>query len=262
MLRRFRPGLESLERREVPTLVLLADIDSGADLISSWAGNSYGLPSIPLGHYLEPGLNFLGPTVTTDCSDQLGFGGHGSVMAGYYAVEMKTRFHIDPHVIPLVACNASGYSSQAIGEAELWVAQQQRILNAEGRNAQWIVSLPAEPGVAGLTEYMGRQALNALGIPIVQAAGNDFMNVNFLKFEFDTAPTSLVVSAANATGGREAYSNYGNFTVTCTVPDAFGTSGSCMVAAAYWTAERNWCPWLSNANLTWQVEHQGLLLGT
>jgi hypothetical protein len=246
-----------------PLLVLLADIDTGADLIPSFTGNGWEIaPVVPLGNYLEAGLNFLGTTPTTDSSDQTGYGGHGSIMAAYYAQMMLTMFGIAPHVVPLVAGDAQTLYTDAIGRAQLWVAAEQQRMNAQGRAVQWIVTVEASPGFAGPTELAGRRALDALGIPIIQPAGNSAQDISRLGFEFDQSPTSLIMAAVRPDrSALEPYSNYGSICSYATVPDAFGTSGAAMVAAAYVTGERLTSPSLSTWQLIWQVKHQGLLRG-
>ena len=249
--RRFAPSAETLEGRAVPTLVLLADIDSG-----------YGAPGIPRPPWEEKGLNFLGPTVTGNDYDTLGYGGHGTEMADLYAQSLA-RLGVQAHVVPLVACGPTtgflstfmpaSYTSDAIGRAELWVAQQQRVFNAEGRDVRWIVSLPAEPHPVNVTEFFGRLELDQLGIPIIQAGGNNGWYGSTLFF--DHSPTALV--AEPSVGAPYTAS----FVTIATTPAGYGSSGATMATAAWLTADTYAHPWWPSAWDTWDVSHRGVLPG-
>lgn len=231
--KRFTPAIESLESREVPTAVLIGLLGEGVDPLPSFNGSGYALSTRPLGSYLVcSGYNFLTPTITVAHGSLLGYGSHADIMAGYLALQ-EQDMGVVPRIVPLITSDAGGYHSDAVGQAELWLAQMQGILNARGEDVRWVALLPSDVGFAGVLEQQGRAALAAANIPLIQSAGNDSWNVSQMGWLYSPYANSVVVAAANPYGTLEPYSNYGSITTTATTLDQFGTSGAAVTATVY-----------------------------
>src|SRR5271166_818281 len=86
--RRFLPRAEPLEVRAVPaTTVILADIDTPMAQLSSFGTvPNWGLPNMPLGDYLLPGMDFRGTTPVPAIPSS--GPSHGTYMGGRYALSM------------------------------------------------------------------------------------------------------------------------------------------------------------------------------
>jgi hypothetical protein len=255
--RRFLPHAQPLEVRALLTTVLLADIDTGGQQIPSWAGSPYGLPSTPLGNYLLPGLDFRAPgnpvpSVNVDYGG--GYGGHGSLMTARYALSMVEAG--EPAVVmPLVAGDLSNVSSDAIGRAMIYVANQQAWEDSHGSPTRWVVALPVEPGIPGALELQGRAALAAENVPLSQAAGNDSWPIVGPE-----GPTTLVMEAAKLDGRLEPSSNHGwGGTPAVIGADPLGTSAAAEVGAAWLATEIEAYPTATAAQLVGAVHAAGTL---
>jgi len=235
--RRLRPSLGWLEGRTLPAAVVLADIDTGALPMVSWAdANLTGMPdSIPLGNYLAPGWDFRAPGAPTSevNLDTEGPGGHGSLMAAQYALAMVAAGR-SATVVPLIAGSSAGFDPAAVGRAMSWVAAQ-ALANP---SVQWIVAAPIEGGIASIEEIQGLDQLAAAGVPISLAAGNDSLDLDSFPIGMTGIHTTdmLVAAAADPAGNLQSYSNYGPKTVTVAAAignSGLGTSGATEVAAAW-----------------------------
>lgn len=215
-----------------PPLTIICDVNAG-----------FGDAAHPKPPWIEPGVNCLSPTFAGDWYDTLGYGGHGDTIPKLYADVMET-FRIPAHVVPVVACSDKGYATAAIGRAYAWVANEQQRMRANEATAhiQWVVTLPAEPGIAGPSESRGRERLDKLGVPLIQAAGNNRQNLDAARSSVHYSGTAIVVGCA------DPYSGYGRSVVKAHTPPGYGTSGATMVAAAWITAVRIWQP-------AWPIEH-------
>jgi hypothetical protein len=184
------------------------------------SGPRWGLPAVDgvryqagqidlrAGHALFPGLN--DPE------------GHGTIMAEIYAREC-VALGVTPLVISVVVGTQANFDSVAIGAAESLVAAVQ-VAHPEVR---CIVSLPAGIGVISLAELRGRNALARAGVPLVEAAGNNGLDLSRRSFGLPTTPGSVVVSAMRPNGTPEPYSNHGGLSVPVVIPDdSLGHVGS------------------------------------
>jgi hypothetical protein len=225
--RAYIPSLEGMESRCVPSRVpVLFDLDTGMAPWPAFDGPRWGLPAVDgvryqagqidlrAGHALFPGLN--DPE------------GHGTIMAEIYARECVS-LGVTPLVISVVVGTQANFDSNAIGAAESLVAAVQ-VAHPEVR---CLVSLPAGIGVISLAELRGRNALARAGVPLVQAAGNNGLDLSRRSFGLPTTPGSVVISAMRMNGTPEPYTNRGGIAVPVVIPDdSLGTSGATMIEAA------------------------------
>jgi hypothetical protein len=225
--RAYIPSLEGMESRCVLSRVpVLFDLDTGLAPWPAFNGSRWGLPAVDqiryqagqidlrAGHALFPGL-----------SDSEG---HGTIMAEIYAREC-VALGVTPLVISVVVGTQASFDSNAIGAAESLVAAVQ-VAHPE---VKCIVSLPAGLGVISLAELRGRNALARAGVPLVQAAGNNGLDLSRRSFGLPTTPGSVVVSAMRPSGTPEPYANHGGVAVPVVIPDdSLGTSGATMIEAA------------------------------
>lgn len=257
-------AFDMLESRCVPTVVVLADIDTGA------------IQQPGLGNYLEAEYDFRNGMNGMPVS-HLDTSGHGTAMAADYASIMQNKFGIQAHVVELIAGDANNFTSDAIGRAEQWVARVQAYLNSTGQDVKFVVALPVNFGITLQAELQGRAMLAAEGVPFVQAAGNTqssftcdrsgitfyvpmFIPNNEARYLYDQTPNAIIATAYSRTGTKEADSYYTSRSVNATVPSAdYATSGATMTTSAWVTEVMLAHPGWSGANVVYQVSHQGLL---
>ncbi len=229
--------LTDLERRELLSTVILCDIDTGADPLSEWDGE-------PLSSYLVPGINFSNPGAPA--TDQLGFGGHGSIMAGQYASALA-RAGLPATVMPLVVADTEGSINPAAVAAALeWVAAAQ----TAHPEFQFIVSVPIAGFLPWPSEQAGLAALDRAGVPVAIAAGNSADDLDAAPVYPASSAAGLgnviVATALDPAGDLASYADWGPRSVQVALSsqatDGYGhtydlaSSGASATAAA-WLAE-------------------------
>lgn len=227
----LKPELVALEDRQLLTTVILADIDTGANPIASWADISFkgAVPTAPLGNYLVQQYNTIrGPAVPEGHIDHAGTNGHGSIMAAYYAAIMEHEGHT-PLVEEIAAGDATNFTSDAIGRALQFVDSQQRAANAAHQDVRYVVSLPVEPGIWGSKEWFGRYYLKWDNVPLSQAAGNDSSDLRYAG----PYPGEITMEAADINGNLYPYSNRGPTGTPYCLLTNLGTSGAAIGGAAW-----------------------------
>jgi hypothetical protein len=252
--RRFLPRTEPLEVRALLSTVILADIDTGAVALPSLASSSWpNVPSTPLVPYLTQQFNTLNGPATPEAA--VAYSGHGSIMAASYALLMQSTG--DRAIVqPIAAGNSSGFTSDTIGRAMQFVASEQAAANAAGTGIRYVVSLPVEPGIWGIEEINGREALAAENVPLSQAAGNSALNFN------PCLPMSgeLTAEAARTDGSLEPYSNHGTGgTPVVILNDLFGTSGASVSGAAWLAKEIEANPGIAANQAVSTLQNAGIL---
>jgi hypothetical protein len=246
--RRFLPRAEPLEVRALlSTTVILADIDTPSAQLRSFGDlPSFGMPDIPLGNYMLPGLDFRNPGTPTPAVPG-NYGGHASVVTGQYALSMILAGRT-PLVEPMVAGDNTNFTSDAIGRAMITIAYQQAAHDAAHDGIRMVASLPVNPGIEGPLELQGRAMLRAENVPLSEAAGNyssaaeAALGITGIIPAWD-GPGTLIAEAAplngvgtggwSVTNGLYTYSYHGyGGTPVAIGYGGLGTSGAALVGAA------------------------------